>query len=58
MAADAGAGCVARGFGGRGVVLVAAARVTAWPCGSYNDIDGEAEATLRKHLAHIEDLSI
>ncbi len=58
MAADAGAGCVARGFGG--TVLVNAARVTPWPCRSDNDIDGEAQATLRKHLAHIRirDLSI
>ncbi len=56
MAADAGAGCVARGFGG--TVLVTAPRVTAWPCGSNNGIDGETEATLRKDLAHIRNLDL
>jgi hypothetical protein len=39
-------------------VLVTAARVTAWPCGSENRIDGEAKATLRKDLAHIKYLGI
>ncbi len=58
MAADAGAGCVARGFGG--TVLVIAARVTPWPCGRGNGLDDETQATLRRDLAHIKikDLSI
>ncbi len=39
-------------------MLVTAARVTAWPCGRGNGIDGETKATLRRDLAHIRSLSL